>query len=216
MGDALSRAGGQRIDLVTDSAEVFYSGLTHRRMAGFRVYPPFDQSAPIATEAPVVRPAEASDRDWIAQILVRRWGATVIVSRGRQHDASALLAVVAEIHGERLGLATYRIEDGETQLVTLDALVAGRGVGTALLASVAAAAAAGGCRRIWLVTTNDNLDAVRFYQRSGLRLFAVHQGAVDEARRLKPQVPQVGAFGIPVHDEIELELDLSAGMRPII
>ena len=36
---ALRKAGGLRVDLVTDSAEGFYSKLPHRRMQGFRLYP---------------------------------------------------------------------------------------------------------------------------------------------------------------------------------
>jgi len=77
-----------------------------------------------------------------------------------------------------------------------------------LLEAVARNAAAKGCRRLWLITTNDNVDALRFYQRRGLRLVAVHRGAVDRARLVKPQIPDVGSFGIAVHDEIELELEL--------
>jgi hypothetical protein len=33
---------------------------------------------------------------------------------------------------------------------------------------------------------------------------------VDEARRLKPSIPLVGDHGIPVHDELELELPLAS------
>jgi hypothetical protein len=62
---------------------------------------------------------------------------------------------------------------------------------------------------VWLVTTNDNLVALRFYQRRGFRLSALRPGAVDEARRrLKPAIPDAGAFGIPLRDELELELRL--------
>jgi len=68
-----------------------------------------------------------------------------------------------------------------------------------------------GCRRVWLITSNDNLDALRFYQRRGLRLVAVHRGAIDEARRVKPSIPATGEYGIPVRDEIELELQLRGG-----
>jgi len=65
------------------------------------------------------------------------------------------------------------------------------------------------CERIWLVTTNDNLEALRFYQRRGFVLSALRPGAVDEARRgLKPQISAVGEFGIPIRDELELELRL--------
>ncbi len=81
-----------------------------------------------------------------------------------------------------------------------------RGVGSALLSAVTALAGAERCRRLWLGTTNDNLDALRFYQRRGMRLAAVHRGAVDRARELKPSIPREGLYGIPVHDELELEL----------
>ncbi len=146
------------------------------------------------------------------ETLVRRWGAPEIVSRGRRHEAAGLEAMVAEVGSGRaavpVGLATYRVEGDETELVSLDALVEGRGIGTALLAAVAERAGGEGCRRLWLVTSNDNLDALRFYQRRGMRLVAVHRGGVDRARAVKPQIPEVGAFGIALHDEIELELDL--------
>ena len=65
-----------------------------------------------------------------------------------------------------------------------------------------------GCSRTWLITSNDNVNAIRFYQRRGMRLVAVHRGAIDEARQLKPSIPLVGKHGIPIHDELEFELPL--------
>jgi ribosomal protein S18 acetylase RimI-like enzyme len=63
-----------------------------------------------------------------------------------------------------------------------------------------------GAQRLWLVTTNDNLDALRFYQRRGFRISEVRPGASDEARRtLKPSMSEVGNFGIPIRDEIVVE-----------
>lgn len=208
IGQALVRAGGERIDLVTDSAEAFYERLAHRRMAGYRIYPPVDAQAAILREPPLVRPLQDGEQAWVAETLAQRWGATEVVSRGRRHDAGLLPGIVAEVEGERLGLATYRIDGDEAEVVTMDALAQGRGIGSALLGAVAERAAAQACRRVWLVTTNDNLDALRFYQRRGMRLVAVHRGAVDQARLVKPQIPETGTFAIPVHDEIELELDL--------
>jgi hypothetical protein len=39
-----------------------------------------------------------------------------------------------------------------------------------------------------------------------LCLAAVHRGAVDDSRsKLKPEIPVVGAYEIPLRDEIELE-----------
>jgi ribosomal protein S18 acetylase RimI-like enzyme len=155
-----------------------------------------------------IRPATAEDRAWIEEHLNRSWGSATVVTRGVAHDASQLPAFVA-IEGEQIvGLATFRFDGRECELVTLDALRPRRGIGSALLGAVAEQAANRGCRRLWLITTNDNLDAIRFYQRRGLRLIAVHRGAVDDARRIKPSIPLIGEHGIPIHDELEFELDL--------
>jgi GNAT superfamily N-acetyltransferase len=163
----------------------------------------------VAPGAPIrVRPAVQQDRSWMAGVLSERWGSTEVISSGRRHAAHLLPALVAEANGERCGLATYRIDGDETELVTLDALDKSKGIGGALLEASIALARSAGCRRLWLITSNDNLDALRFYQRRNLRLVAVHPGAIDEARALKPAIPVVGDFGIPVHDEVELEIRL--------
>ncbi len=66
----------------------------------------------------------------------------------------------------------------------------------------------GGCDSIevWLITTDANLHALRFYQRRGLVLAALHRNAVEAARRIKPEIPLIGNDGIPIRDELELEL----------
>ncbi|HLI61507.1 MAG TPA: GNAT family N-acetyltransferase [Solirubrobacteraceae bacterium] len=176
-----------------------------------------DDRAPVSPTADAIRIRVATDADraCIERLLRGSWGATTVVSRGRVHDASrlpALLSFAAE-GGDPLGLATLSLENGECELVTLDAFPRRRGVGSALLSAAADWARARGCRRLWLITSNDNLDAVRFYQRRGLRLVAVHRGAVDRARELKPGIPEVGEYGIAIHDELELELALSATLR---
>jgi hypothetical protein len=62
---------------------------------------------------------------------------------------------------------------------------------------------------MWLTTTSDNLDQLRFYQGRRFRIVALRAAAVDEARRdLKPEIPKVGSFGIPMRDELDLVLDL--------
>ena len=66
-----------------------------------------------------------------------------------------------------------------------------------------------GYRVVWLTTTNDNLDAIRFYQRRGFRIVGVRPGAVDRARvTLKPEIPEVGMYGIRMSDELDLALEL--------
>jgi GNAT superfamily N-acetyltransferase len=157
----------------------------------------------------VVRGADSGDRDWMLERLRDRWGqsATIVVA-GRRHDLGKLPAFVALLERDPAGIATYQIKAVECELVTLDAFVEGRGVGSALLEAVAARARRHRCRRLWLVTTNDSLSALRFYQRRGLRLVALRRDAVAEARTLKPEIPAMGDEGIPIRDEIELELAL--------
>lgn len=157
---------------------------------------------------PTVRPLDPGDRSWAAEVLMRSWGSTRVVSRGRVHDALELPGLVASLGAERVGLLTWSVEGEECEVVTIDSLVERRGVGRALLAAAATEATAMGCRRLWLITTNDNLSALRFYQRLGWDLVALHRGAVDEARRLKPEIPHVGLDGIALRHELELELPL--------
>lgn len=158
----------------------------------------------------VIREPDQADRAWFDRQLRSSWGSTTIVSRGQAHDVARAPSLVAARADERLGLATYRYERQECELLTLDALRKHEGIGSALLAGVIQRALEQGCRRLWLITTNDNLDAMRFYQRRGLRLVAVHRDAADTARRIKPSIPEVGEYGIPLHDELEFELPLGS------
>lgn len=156
----------------------------------------------------MIRAARADERDLIQSQLRTSWGSATIVSRGRSRDASRLPAFLATHDEDVVGLATFELSGPECELVTLNAFRAGQGIGSALLDRVTETAAEHGCLRVWLVTTNDNLAALGFYQRRGMRLVAVHPGAVDEARRVKPTIPLVGDQGIPIHDELELEIRL--------
>ena len=154
-----------------------------------------------------VRPLGEGDREWVRETLRELWGETV-VSRGAVHDPTALPGFVAEEGGERVGLLTYRVDGADCEVVTIDAFPEGAGAGTALLDAAAAAAREAGCGRVWLITTNDNLRALRFYQRRGFRLVAVHPDALERSRELKPSIPEIGLDGIPLRDELELELTL--------
>jgi ribosomal protein S18 acetylase RimI-like enzyme len=155
----------------------------------------------------LVRPLEDADRDWVREHARRRWGGERVVSRGRVREVAGLAGFAAIEDGRPVGLLTYAIEDGDCEVVTLDSEPEGRGAGSAVVAALAAEARRRRWRRVWLVTTNDNLRALRFYQRRGFRLAALYAGALEESRRLKPSIPLVGMHGIPLRDELELELD---------
>ena len=156
-----------------------------------------------------MRPLVASDRSWLTGFMTERWGVPLAAGGGRLHrldDLPGFAAVSAD--GAVAGVVTYLIDSDVCEVVSIDAVVHGEGVGTALLEAACQAAAAAGCRRVRLITTNDNLDALRFYQRRGFVLTELRPEAVDESRRKKPQIPLVGAYGIPVRDELVLAREL--------
>jgi ribosomal protein S18 acetylase RimI-like enzyme len=154
-----------------------------------------------------IRVLRDDDRAWIRAFLTERWGEQVVV-HGTCYLPGELPGFVAIEEAAPVGLATYRTDDDACELVTLDSLREGRGIGSALVGAVIEQARLSACRRVWLVTTNDNLGALRFYQRRGFWLAALRPGAVDQARRLKPSIPLTGEHQIPIRDELELELHL--------
>jgi len=155
-----------------------------------------------------VRPISEHDQVWIETLLREHWGSTIQVSRGRLHDASRLPGYVAVYNQERAGLITYRVEGDACEIVTINSLVEGQGIGTALVQAVCEAAVEAGCKRLWLITTNDNITALRFWQKRGFSLVQVYRNAIAHSRRLKPEIPLTGEHGIPIRDEIELEITL--------
>ena len=155
-----------------------------------------------------IRPVASADQSWIRPWLREHWGGETMVVREKVYEPADLSGFVAERVGEPVGLVTHRVDGSECEVMSLDSLLPNQGIGTALLARVVEAARAAGCRRLSLVTTNDNLNALRFYQKRGFRLAALRPGAVELGRRLKPEIPLVGEHGIPLRDELELELRL--------
>jgi ribosomal protein S18 acetylase RimI-like enzyme len=168
------------------------------------------QAAMIEQTSVQLLPLEENFRDWARDILNQTWGMPLVVSRGRLHDASKLPGYVAVQGDEPVGLTTYHIVGDECELVTLNSLRPKLGIGSALVAAVKEMAINAGCRRLWLITTNDNTLAIRFYQQRGFRLAALHIDALKESRRLKPQIPLVGEDGIPIRDELEFEIILKS------
>jgi ribosomal protein S18 acetylase RimI-like enzyme len=151
---------------------------------------------------------EEQYRDWARRLLISEWGGGEVVSHGQVHDVLKLPGYVALLGEEPAGLVTYHIRGSECELITLNSLEEGIGIGSALVKRVAAKAQDEGCRRLWLITTNDNTKALRFYQINGFRLAALRRGAIENSRKLKPLIPLIGIDGIPIRDEIELEMGL--------
>ena len=156
-----------------------------------------------------IRPLSKGDRAWVAALLGKYYGSARIVTRGKVYQADELPGFAAVQDDKPVGLVTYRIEGNECEITSLNSLVEGVGIGSALLVTVRDGATLDKCQRLWVITTNDNTEALRFYQKRGFLLVVVYRNALEHSRRLKPEIPLVGIDGIPLRDEIELEVKLS-------
>jgi 2-oxo-4-hydroxy-4-carboxy--5-ureidoimidazoline (OHCU) decarboxylase/GNAT superfamily N-acetyltransferase len=155
-----------------------------------------------------VRSMTSEDAGWADRLLSGYQGSRMTARLGELIDPLELPGLVAEVGGSPVGLLTYQVKGEELEVLTLHAQASGRGAGSALLAAAVDEARHSGARRLWLVTTNDNLHAIRFYLRRGMHVARVHDGAVDRDRQLKPEMSQVnGENGIPMRDLVEFELD---------
>lgn len=134
-----------------------------------------------------------------------------VVSRGRLDYPSECLGLLAEKEGKLMGVLAYDVTDNACYVVAIGAVIPRKGIGSALVAALFELARRNEWSRIWLITTNDNIDALRFYQRKGSRLSRLHVGAVNRSRHLKPELPETGSYGIPMRDEIELEMVIDPG-----
>jgi GNAT superfamily N-acetyltransferase len=155
-----------------------------------------------------VRPREAADQAAARAFLDRHNSVRAARLGELVHPLDHPALVAEDGGGQLLGMLTYVPGQDwrQCEILTLHADEQWHGAGTALVEAVGQLARRHGCTRLWVITTNDNVDALRFYQRRGFCLVRVHRGAVDRSRAsLKPEIPAVGAYGIPLRDEIELE-----------
>lgn len=150
-----------------------------------------------------------TDLPRLRQFLIEHWGSEEIISRGEVFRPEHLEGFVVEDQKEWVGLVTYFIRDGECEVTSLDSLRERKGIGTILIEKATEEARARNCSRLFLITSNDNLHALGFYQKRGFEIVTIYRGAVREARKRKPSIPLVGMNGIPLRDEIELEIKLT-------
>lgn len=148
------------------------------------------------------------DNDWVKAVATEQWGSTEIISRDQMHNVSTLPGYVAEQDKILIGVILYTIENRQCEIVALYSAIKKRGVGTRLIDLVKKAAAVNHCKKVWLLTTNDNIQALGFYQKRGFVLTALRPNAIKQQRRIKPTIPLIGSNGIPIRDEIEMSLDL--------
>ncbi|MEP6469509.1 MAG: GNAT family N-acetyltransferase [Chloroflexota bacterium] len=164
-----------------------------------------------------VRDLVAADHDWARATIARLQGSERLARLGELLDPLTMDGLVAEADGRPIGLASVHETPGKgLELVALLSDQGGKGAGTALMEMARQVAAASGHRRLWLVTTNDNLAAIHFYLRRGMSVATIHVGAVEADRALKPEIPERNQQnGLPIRDLIEFELAGERLARPL-
>ena len=152
------------------------------------------------------RKISKDDRGWIAEFIRSRWGSEMVVVHGAVYHPAGLEGFVAGNEKENVGLVTYKIENDSCEIVTLDAIIENKCIGSNLVTLVLKEAKSTGCKKVWLITTNDNIKAIYFYQKLGFQLVKIYPDAVENSRKIKPGIPQTAENGLPIRDELEFEI----------
>jgi GNAT superfamily N-acetyltransferase len=156
-----------------------------------------------------IRPITPEDRAWVAETIGTAFGSVRLMSNDHLiDDASLLDGYAAEVDGRAVGCALINEVDGDVELVALVSTYRGAGVGSALLEAVVERGKRDGWKRLWLVTSNDNSEAIRMYQRAGWDWVDFRRDAITNARAIKPEIPDTGNHGIPIRHEIQFEAPL--------
>ena len=152
------------------------------------------------------------DSTLISRLMTEHWGGEPLVIRAKNYYPSKLDGIIAAQDSETIGFLFYDIQGTSCEIVVFEVFAKFQGIGSKILEKLKVIARAEGCNRIYLMTTNDSLDALRFYQRRGFHICDIHLDSVKESRKIKPGIPLIGDYEIPLRDEIDLELILEDTM----
>lgn len=148
------------------------------------------------------------NREKVNSFIKKHWFSTDIIIRGSVIDMTKVEGIIVLDNSDIIGLLTYTICDKVCEITSLNSLIEGKGIGTSLINKVINIAKVNGCKKIILVTTNDNIDAIRFYQKRGFDLSGFYHNSLDVSRKMKPAIPLLGNYNIPLKHEIEFEMIL--------
>lgn len=144
------------------------------------------------------------NRNIINTIMINNWGATEIILRNKIIDGTKSKGFIAEDNNKMVGFLLYDINDDICEIIALYSFIEKKGIGSFLLNKIKEIATLKKCDRIVVITTNDNLIALKFYQKRGFFLSKLYCNAFDNIRKIKPNLPKLGENNIPLNDEIEL------------
>jgi len=144
------------------------------------------------------------NRSDVRLFFMEQWGSSEMVISTGVYDCAKLDGILVKEEQRIVGLITFEIQGKVCEIVSLDSLIEGKGIGSHLVMEVERIAKGAGCSEVKLITTNDNLHALGFYQKRGYMLARLYPNAVELARQRKPSIPLIGKDGIPIRDEIKL------------
>jgi len=156
----------------------------------------------------LIKLSKNGDIPWIQSVFKDSWDGDFVVTRGKKYYPEDLYGLIAYLENKRVGLLTYREHEDSIEIISLDSFKEKKGVGTSLIQALIYQAKKKGIKRIWLITTNNNTHAMQFYEHRGFKNVHVYKDAVVELRKLKPSIPLVDEFGVPINDEVEYEYRL--------
>ena len=157
----------------------------------------------------IVKIVSKNDADWVKNLFIRYWGGDICVSRGKVQKVDDFTGgFIAKTLEENVGFITYTISGVELEITNLISLKENMGIGSALVKTVIDLAKTQSIKIICLTTTNDNLNGIGFWQKRNFILVKVYPNAMEYTRKLKPAIPLIGENGIPLRDELELQMIL--------
>ena len=168
----------------------------------------FPDNKPLQTKLEI-RAIHDTDPPWIHQMAFDHWGSNQVITRGKMLDITLLPGFIAVYGEKKSGFIIFHIQNSECEIVALISFFHGIGIGTHLIEAIRCSPKVSNCSRFWVITTNDNTHALRFYQKRGFSIKSIYPNSILESRKLKPEIPLFGNDGIPIKDEIELEFILS-------
>lgn len=145
----------------------------------------------------------------VEQLVVNTWSSPKVVVQLKLYDLRDVPAFIAvNTDNEIIGHCHFKFFDDVCEIMLIESLRPGIGVGTALVDAVINLARDKDCSKVHLQSSNDNTNALRFYQRRGFAMCAVGWNHMVYARELKPEIPLTGKDGITLLHSIEFELML--------
>lgn len=129
-----------------------------------------------------------------------------MIIRGKAIDMTKTEGFYFREGEDIIGLITYMVYDNLLEIISLDSLHENQGIGSKLLGAVIHEAKERKLQKIVLITTNDNINAMKFYQKRGFDMVRLFHDALAVSRKLKPEIPLIGENSIPLRHEIEFEL----------